>query len=280
MSWVRVNSRSRCPICGKPDWCLIGTDGGAICARMESPYRQGEAGWYHPTEPGRVAVQVQRGDTPPAHPAEWWKSYAEQCQADGVGRLPGLARELGVTVEALERLCTGWSGDAWTFPMLDVAGRILGVRLRLPSGRKLAVRGGREGLFYPLDLPTDLTTDTMLVCEGPTDCAAALDLGALAVGRPSCTGGVRHIVELVQRRCPGRVVVMADDDGPGRRGAEALASTLLPYIRQVQVLTPPAKDLRAWMRTGATRAQFQGLIAGAPTRRLPRLSARRIYANS
>ena len=215
-----------------------------------------------------MAVPVQREDPTPTHPAEWWRSYAERCQADGAGHLPGLARDLGVTIEALERLCTGWSGDAWTFPMRDAAGRILGVRLRLPSGRKLAVRGGREGIFYPVDLPTDLTDDTLLVCEGPTDCAAALDLGALAVGRPSCTGGVRHVVELVQRRRPARVVVVADDDGPGRRGAEALASTLLPYVRRVQVVTPPAKDLRAWRQAGATQAGLQRLIADTSARRL------------
>ena len=267
-TWQRVSKRRPCPICGKPDWCLVGTDGGAICARVESPHSQGEAGWYHPTEPGKVAVPVRREDPPPAHPAGWWKSYTERCQSDGAGRLPGLARELGVTVEALERLCAGWSGDAWTFPMRTPAGRILGVRLRLLSGRKLAVRGGREGLFYPADLPEHPEGSTLLICEGPTDTAAALDLGALAVGRPSCTGGVRHVVELVRKRHPGQVVVVADDDGPGRRGAEALANTLLPYVRRVQVVTPPAKDLRAWVCAGATRAGLLGLIAGTPCRRL------------
>ncbi len=48
--WVRVNRYSPCPICGKPDWCLISQDGkAAICARIESDKPAGNkgAGWIH-----------------------------------------------------------------------------------------------------------------------------------------------------------------------------------------------------------------------------------------
>jgi len=32
--WIRVNKQRACPVCGKPDWCLISQDGkAAICAR-------------------------------------------------------------------------------------------------------------------------------------------------------------------------------------------------------------------------------------------------------
>ena len=35
--WIRVTKRNPCPVCGKPDWCLISEDGkAAICARIES----------------------------------------------------------------------------------------------------------------------------------------------------------------------------------------------------------------------------------------------------
>jgi len=47
---VRVTKRNRCPICGKPDWCLISEDGkAAICARIESNEIAGNkgAGWIH-----------------------------------------------------------------------------------------------------------------------------------------------------------------------------------------------------------------------------------------
>jgi len=46
--WIRVTKRNPCPICGKPDWCLVSPDGkAAICARIESDTKAGEAGWLH-----------------------------------------------------------------------------------------------------------------------------------------------------------------------------------------------------------------------------------------
>ena len=48
--WIRVTRRNRCPVCGKPDWCLISQDGkAAICARIESgkPVGNKGAGWLH-----------------------------------------------------------------------------------------------------------------------------------------------------------------------------------------------------------------------------------------
>lgn len=46
--WLRVNRHNPCPVCGKPDWCMISPDGrSAICARIESPHKAGNAGWLH-----------------------------------------------------------------------------------------------------------------------------------------------------------------------------------------------------------------------------------------
>jgi len=46
----RVNRQRPCPVCGKPDWCLVAPDkSAAICARIEesSVKRCGDAGWLH-----------------------------------------------------------------------------------------------------------------------------------------------------------------------------------------------------------------------------------------
>jgi hypothetical protein len=70
--WVRVNRQNRCPICGKPDWCLVSPDGkAAICARIESERPAGNkgAGWIHkldnslplpPTKPRLEGKQVPK----------------------------------------------------------------------------------------------------------------------------------------------------------------------------------------------------------------------------
>ena len=183
--------------------------------------------------------------------------------------LQALAESLGLTRESLVRLRIGWDArrSAWTFPMVDRAGQVLGIRLRFPDGRKLAVTGGREGLFIPDGLDY---SGPLILAEGPTDCAALLDLGLTAIGRPSCSGAVRHCIELVRAHWPVDVVVMADGDEPGQRGAESLASTLLIVARSVCVIQPPAgtKDMRIWKQAGATRADVERAIEAAPLRKL------------
>jgi len=44
----RVTRRSPCPVCGKPDWCLVGSRA-AICMRVPSdrPASRGMGGWIH-----------------------------------------------------------------------------------------------------------------------------------------------------------------------------------------------------------------------------------------
>jgi DNA primase len=180
-----------------------------------------------------------------------------------------LALALGVSAESLRRLSVGWSPKhrAWSFPMSNAAGDVLGIRLRLPGGRKLSVKGGKEGLFLPEGIDAG---GPLLVCEGPTDTAALLDLGFNVVGRPSCTGGVKLLVELVRKHRPEGVVIVADADAPGQRGAERLAAVLLAYSASVRIIAPPApiKDARAWRQGGAMAADVQAAIDAAPVRRL------------
>jgi hypothetical protein len=109
-----------------------------------------------------------------------------------------------------------------------------------------------------------------LIAEGPTDTAALLDLGFHAVGRPSCTGGIHLLVELVRKDLPEGVVIVADGDAAGRRGAESLAAVLLAHAASVRIIAPPSgvKDARQWKRRGATSADVQAAIGAASVRKL------------
>ncbi|HEV2296868.1 MAG TPA: toprim domain-containing protein [Tepidisphaeraceae bacterium] len=151
--------------------------------------------------------------------------------------------------------------------MVDAAGVVIGIRLRTLAGDKYAVKGGREGLFLPRALRGG---GALYITEGPTDCAAMLDLGLDAVGRPSCTGGAHHLVTLIRRLRPREVVIVGDDDDPGRRGAESLAVILLAHSVQLRVIYPPpeAKDVRIWKIAGAIAADVEALVTAAPVRRL------------
>jgi len=80
--WVRVTKHNLCPICGKPDWCLISEDGkSAICARTESDKPAGNkgAGWIHtldnsmPLPPLNLKPDAKQ--TPKAAPDILGKAY-------------------------------------------------------------------------------------------------------------------------------------------------------------------------------------------------------------
>jgi len=265
MSWVRVRRDLPCPICHHRDWCLRAADGSAaICQRVEQGARRriGETGWLHVLDPratgarGRIhAIRVD--DESIRHD---FTTLSEQySQAMTSNRYAALAGRLGVSVESLHRLQVGYAGPGrYSFPMSDLRGRTIGVRIRTDSGRKFCVRGSKTGLF----IPTDLTgRDFLLVAEGNTDTAAGLDLGFDCVGRPSADTGAN----MLGRFCKGRDVIIAADndpkpDGtcPGIRGAIRLAVGLRLYCRCVKVVFPPdgIKDLRAWLQDGLTHEEL------------------------
>ena len=275
--WVRVTRARPCAVCGKPSWCGVSADGvWAVCMRVESGKATRNGGWLH-----------RLRDTPPPPVRRWApapppvRRSPVDCAAYHAALrrhwdwrlLDGLAMSLGVSMEALELLEPAFDEmhKAFAFPMRNHDGRIVGLRLRNHGGRKWAVRGSREGLFYPAAMAA---CQELVVCEGPTDCAAARMLGLDAVGRPSCAGAVQELKALARRLRAWSVTIVADSDAPHRRpdggtwypgldGALALGTAL---GRMWRVVVPPAKDLRAWLREGATREQFDTLARNSDWR--------------
>jgi hypothetical protein len=255
---------------------LVAADGSAaICPRTESPRRAGAAGWLHRlTDAPFTSQRHVRHVTFRIEgrcPTDWARLAADYGGALDTGRLDQLARRLGLSSASLIALGVGWSAghSAYTFPMADAGGRPVGIRLRRPDGRKFAVPGSRDGLFLPP--APEPRGGRLLIAEGPTDAAALLDLAyALVVGRPSCTGGVRLLCELVGHVRSTDVVIVCDADGPGRAGADNLASALMCHAGAVRVVAPPggAKDARDFLRAGGTRTDLDAAITATPPRRL------------
>jgi hypothetical protein len=188
-----------------------------------------------------------------------------------------LSESLGLSASSLFRLGIGWSirHNAWSFPMTDGHGQILGIRLRRPNGFKFSVTGGHEGLFVPQreyqNIGAVFSACRLLICEGPTDAAALLDMGFDNVlGRPSCSGGVKLLVRLAQKTRPDEVVIVADADDPGRLGAAHLSSALAIHVPLVRVIVPPdgIKDARAWRKSGATKQDVEQVVQMTPARQL------------
>jgi hypothetical protein len=275
--WQRVSKCSPCPICQKPDWCVVSGDGEvALCQRVESARRCGEGGWLHrlkdrPARCDRAAVRLIRlaGTAPGSDFSQMATRFQSSVRPDHLQRF---ARRLGLSADSLRSLGVGWSEHhhSWSFPMADARGNVLGIRLRRPGGYKWAVTGSKEGLFIPAGIHPG-KGEPLLVTEGPTDAAALLDMGYRSVvGRPSCTGGLKLLVELVRLRHFPEVVIVADDDEPGRAGADHLAAVLVAYSPAVRTILPPTglKDVRAWLQAGATRQELEGAIRAAAVRRL------------
>ena len=281
--FYRVSRREPCRICGKPDWCMTGREGGryegcCLCKRVESDRLWRDAGWFHGTakrEAGATCLTVQvdfgtprRGDL---------LELVRECQRSvSEPSLEALAQDLGVSMQSLLRLGIGRARgplaaragirsarSAWVFPMCKSNGEIVGARLRADDGSKFAVSGSRDGLFLPTDV--SLRGGRLVIAEGPSDVAALLDLGVPAIGRPSATGGTRHLAFLARRGEFDQIVVFGDNGAAGERGAHALASTLKLYAPDVRVVFPPSGvgDAREWVRLGGSRTAFEKLVAAA-----------------
>jgi hypothetical protein len=262
----RVTRSNRCPICDHPTWCLISKDGAAaICARIESPKRVSDAGWLHrlTDSPRRDYVRSApiRTDT-----TTDWEAVSRKCEK-ALNSAVELASSLGVPTIALLAMHVGWSDEkrAYTFPMRDATGKVIGIRTRAKDGKKLTMTGGHNGIFIPD--PLSEQGDQLLVCEGPTDCAAIYSLGFDVIGRPSNTGGKEFVLGVIKARRPRRVILVLDRDKPGsdaerltREDAAILASQIKCECRMI---LPPQKDARDWIKAGATCRDFARAIDNA-----------------
>jgi hypothetical protein len=152
---------------------------------------------------------------------------------------------------------------------------VIGVATRLDSGRKGYVAGGNRGLIYSDDWQNG--NGPILLVEGGSDAAALLSLCLAVVGRPSNTGGVELLAELL-RDVPGEreLIVVGENDRkvhdelkpaardrhksdcewcstcwPGKFGAIRTAEKLSQLLcRNVGWCLAPddTKDAREWLR--------------------------------
>jgi DNA primase len=171
-------------------------------------------------------------------------------------QMTDLAAKLGTSCEALYWLGCGWAPEhkAWAFPMHDATQRVIGVRLRDERGRKWAVKESKNGLFIPTIAPDR----RLIICEGPTDTAAALSIGFYAIGRASCNSGVDLVLGFLKKnRIIREVVLISDNDSPGLKGAAALREQL-PVKSWLLML--PMKDIRRYCQLGGERSVIETMV--------------------
>ena len=216
-----------------------------------------------------------------------------------------LADAWGVSTESLRRLGIGFDAGAYTFPMRNARGEIVGIRKRdyENPAQKYAVKTSTNGLFVPAAKTPSLESSRCLqasswasdcassdnapargqevflglqpggieiITEGESDLAAALTWGFSSIGRPNARGATAEVVAFLKDCLTVCPCIQADNDEieTGKAGAEILAGALVAAGVPCRVLTPPGefKDLRAWLRGGLTAEALRKAIDRQPIR--------------
>ncbi len=267
--WTRVSKAHPCPICKKPDWCIMAPDGTAvICPRTESGRYIDGSGYLHTLKNTRhwireTILATKDPEALPEHNGVIAKLAEQCCDERLLYALADEATKLGLQIEALRSLGCGWfgSGRALSIPMRRMSGGVIGLRFRDRSGRKWSAKGSKNGLFIP---STFDPTRSVVVVEGPTDTAACLGIGLNAIGLASSCMSWRIVAEAIVDR---RAVFVLDNDG---RNSEAgkhvarLAMQSAAYAKEVRVVLCPVKDMREWIVSESpTKAEFAAFIKTA-----------------
>jgi len=152
--YVRVSRQELCPICDKPDWCLIARDGATvICRRIE----QGSvtltaAGWLHRLRDdgdwSPPPAPKPPKPTPPKLSLEHLKNVHQRYRQNAEAMLPELANRLGLHGDVLDRLEVGYCHyeNFWAIPERDAKGNVIGLQRRYWDNTQRRLKGGKTGL--------------------------------------------------------------------------------------------------------------------------------------
>lgn len=280
----RVTRSAPCAICKKPDFCCRLTRY-HWCMRIASPRPHAKGGWLHARDAStqHLPLPPRRRKVSDEELRDRWTPIIENAKKTAIDMLPALAVQLGVSSASLVLLDVGYSENlgggepSWLFPERNSRGWIVGITRRLLAptreGKgKFCVKNSHRGLTYCKDWSK--YTGAIWLVEGASDVAAGLTADMCVVGRPSNTGGVDLLVQLLRPFRRRKIVVLGERDRksslhvqqvnpshdplcvgcalcwPGKYGAVQTSQTLAKRLgRPVNWIFPPVgyKDLREWV---------------------------------
>jgi hypothetical protein len=179
----------------------------------------------------------------------------------------------------MKRKYTGKIGDKGSkamktieakYPYLDAEEDLLFQKVRFYP-KSFAYRRPREGGGWTWDingielvlyrLPQVMAAHQVVITEGEKDADAVCKLGLVGTTSP---GGAGKWDEKFSQALTGKqVVVLQDDDKPGRKHARAVAQSVARYASEVRLVPPfpNSKDVSEWIAKGGTVEQFKKLTA-------------------
>lgn len=103
---------------------------------------------------------------------------------------------------------------------------------------------------------------TIFVCEGEKDVHTIESMGLVATTNP--IGAAKWLSGYTKSLKGADVVIVPDNDGPGRKHAHLVAVSIIGDASRVRVLTlpglPPKGDVSDWKAAGGTQAEFLTLL--------------------
>jgi len=157
------------------------------------------------------------------------------------------------------------------YPYTDEFGRVLYKKQRFEPKNFRVSSPGSNGEFTPgingarrvlYRLPEILAAETVLVLEGEKDAETARTLGF--VGTCNHAGAGEWEVSYSRTLAGKNVVIIPDNDPPGREHGELVRTSVFPFAKSVRVLelpdVPEHGDLTDWVSAGGTAAELRELI--------------------
>ena len=149
-----------------------------------------------------------------------------------------LCLKLGISKEVIEELELKTElGDEIAFPVF-LYGKVVDVRSYRPQDRANKIRsrvGTTTGMIIPFDIWRQTKEDKWtIICAGEKDMAVTRSNGLNAI---TLTGGEKALPKIINPFRNRKVAICYDNDEAGIAGANTLAAFLMPYVKEVKVVT-------------------------------------------
>lgn len=135
---------------------------------------------------------------------------------------------------------------------------------------------GAQQVRIPYRLPEVIAADNVYICEGEKDCDRLADLGLVATTAPEGAGKWRP--ELNQWFAGKKVIILADNDKPGREHADQVEGALRGIAASVRSVHFPMLadkgDVSDFLDSGKSKADLLAHIDGHSAPEPKRISAR------
>ena len=204
--------------------------------------------------------------------------YMAQHGGDFRGAVDALALEAGVEVQGTAKkkgTAPALGKLVATYDYTDEAGTLLYQAVRYdPKTFRQRRPDGKGGWIWNLDgvrlvpyrLPEVLKAKSVIVVEGEKDADALKAWGLSAT--TNAQGAEKWRQEYSEHFKGRRVVILPDNDEPGRKHAKAVARSLHEVAEIVRVVELPGLphkgDVSDWIKAGGTKEQLVELIKQAP----------------